>query len=68
MTITTPMITVFINLLAAVAPSLWVIAAGALGIGIGAYGRGKIDINKVVNAVRKKPTHRKPTPVKRPRK
>jgi hypothetical protein len=68
MTITTPMITVFINLLAAVAPSIWVIAAGALGIGIGAYGRGKIDINKVVNAVRKNPTHRKPTPVKRPRK
>ena len=68
MTITTPMITVFINLLAAVAPSLWVIAAGALGIGIGAYGRGKIDMTKVINAVRKKPTHRKPTPVKRPRK
>ena len=62
------MITVFINVLAAIAPSLWVIAAGALGIGIGAYGRGKIDITKVVNAVRKKPFVRKPTPVKRPRK
>jgi hypothetical protein len=68
MTITTPMITVFINVLAAIAPSLWVIAAGALGIGIGAYGRGKIDITKVVNAVRKKPTVRKPSIVKRPRK
>ena len=62
------MIPIFINILAAIAPSLWVIAAGALGIGIGVYGRTKLDLRKITSAIRKKPTHRKPTPVKRPRK
>lgn len=62
------MIPLFINLLAAIAPSLWVIAAGALGIGIGVYGKSRLDLRKVMRAVNRKPAARKPTSVKRPRK
>ena len=32
------MIPLFLNLLSLIAPTLWVLASGALGIGIGAYG------------------------------
>jgi len=34
----TAMIPLFLNLLSLIAPTLWVLASGALGIGIGAYG------------------------------
>ena len=39
MTGKTAMIPLFLNLLSLIAPTLWVLAAGALGIGVGAYGR-----------------------------
>lgn len=32
------MIPLFLNLLSLIAPTLWVLASGALGVGIGAYG------------------------------
>lgn len=64
----TSMIPLFINILAAMAPSLWVIAAGALGVGIGVYGKSKFDFRKTSNAVRRKPATKRPTSVKRPRK
>ena len=38
MTGKTAMIPLFLNLLSLIAPTLWVLASGALGIGIGAYG------------------------------
>lgn len=38
MTGKTAMIPLFLNLLSLIAPTLWVLAAGALGIGVGAYG------------------------------
>ena len=38
MTGKTAMIPLFLNLLSLIAPILWVLASGALGIGIGAYG------------------------------
>jgi len=68
MSASTSMIPLFINLLAAIAPSLWVIAAGALGIGIGVYGKSRLDLRKVMRTVKRKPATRKPTAVKRPRK
>lgn len=34
----TAMIPLFLNLLSLIAPTLWVLASGALGVGIGAYG------------------------------
>jgi hypothetical protein len=38
MTGKTAMIPLFLNLLSLIAPTLWVLASGALGVGIGAYG------------------------------
>ena len=38
MTGKTAMIPLFLNLLSLIAPTLWVLGSGALGIGIGAYG------------------------------
>lgn len=38
MTGKTAMIPLFLNLLSLIAPTLWVLAAGALGISVGAYG------------------------------
>lgn len=29
---------IFLNLLSAIAPTIWVVVAGALGVGVGAYG------------------------------
>jgi len=54
-------ITLFINLLAALAPTIWVILAGALGVGVGAYGRNKFMASKPT------PTRRRKTAAKRPR-
>lgn len=66
---TTPtVIPLFLNLLAALAPSLWIIVAGALGIGIGAFGRHRFNMAKAVTpkAIRRVAVAKKP--VKRPRK
>lgn len=38
MTGKTAMIPLFLNLLSLIAPTLWVLGSGALGIGVGAYG------------------------------
>jgi hypothetical protein len=68
MTAPQSMITIFINLLAAAAPSLWVILAGVLGVGIGAYGKMKFDLRKETQLPRRKVVPRKTLPIKRPRK
>ena len=68
MTLTAPMMTVLINALMTFIPSIWELVALALGVVIGLYWRGKVDLKPIVDAMRRKPSHRKPTPIKRPRK
>jgi hypothetical protein len=68
MTAPQSMVTIFINLLAAVAPSLWVILAGVLGVGIGAYGKMKFNLRKEDQTSRKKEVTKKTLPIRRPRK
>jgi hypothetical protein len=66
---TTPtVIPLFINLLAALAPSLWIIVAGALGIGVGAFGRHRFNMAKTVKPKQIRRLAAIKKRVKRPRK
>jgi hypothetical protein len=62
------MVTVLINALMTFIPSIWELIALAVGVVIGLYWRGKVDLKPIVDAMRRKPLHRKPLLVKRPKK
>jgi len=68
MTLTAPMVTVLINALMTFIPSIWELIALAVGVVIGLYWRGKVDLKPIVDAMRRKPLPRKPSLVKRPKK
>ena len=57
MTGKTAMIPLFLNLLSLIAPTLWVLGSGALGIGIGAYGPHLL--NRLKNDCLTRPTNSK---------
>lgn len=62
----TAMIPLFLNLLSLIAPTLWVLLAGAMGIGVGAYAPRLLRQLKDQNLKRptkRKPANRKPSPV-----
>ena len=57
------MIPLFINFLAALAPSIWVILAGVAGVSVGAYGTYRVSQKKAkppLGARKRRPAARKP--------